>query len=334
MESIEEKNYYTAKEAQEVLGITYSALRNHVHAGRIRGTIPPGKRQAVYLKEDIDRLQQSKEEKNYYTAKEAQEILGMTYSALRNQVDAGNITSIIPSGRHQAVYNKEEVDRLKTEMDAWLFSKYQTELPAAKFVRATIEDMPEAVALAEEVFGRLNTISVETRIAWLQKNPDIDYLLVQEGVMVGYLSLVPLLPETIEDLMTLRRYAKELTTDDILSYGPDIPVDIYGMAIGVKPGFSKSQKRVYGQRLILGARSVILNLGKRGVPIRHIIAHSFTPEGIRLMRHIGFIETPPKTPGLRDFLIDVERSGVPFIMEYRRELAAWRNKTSNKKTKA
>jgi hypothetical protein len=329
MESVEEKNYYTAKEAQEILGITYSALRNHVHAGRIRSTVPPGKRQAVYLKEDVDRLQQSREEKNYYTAKEAQEILGMTYSALRNQVDAGNITSTVPPGRHQAVYNKEDVDRLKVEMEAWLASKRQAELPAAKFVKATIEDMPEAVALAGEVFGGLNTISVETRTAWLQKNPDIDYLLVQEGVMVGYLSLVPLRPETIEDLMALRRYARGLTADDILPYQPDVPVDIYGMAIGVKPGFSKGQKRVYGERLILGARSVILDLGRRGIPIRHIVAHSFTPEGIRLMRHVGFIETPPKAPGLRDFLIDIESSGISFIMKYRQELAAWRER--NKK---
>ncbi len=110
--------------------------------------------------------------------------------------------------------------------------------------------MPEAVALAGEVFGGLNTISVEKRVSWLEKNPDIDYLLVQEGILVGYLSLVPLRAETIEDLMTLRRYARELTADDILPYEPGVSIDIYGMAIGIKPGFSKSQKRVYGQRLI------------------------------------------------------------------------------------
>ena len=48
---------------------------------------------------------------------------------------------------------------------------------AAKFVKATVEEMPEAVALAAEVFGGLNTIPAEKRTAWLRKNPDIDYLL-------------------------------------------------------------------------------------------------------------------------------------------------------------
>ena len=134
---------------------------------------------------------------------------------------------------------------------------------------------------------------------------------------MGYLSFVPLQPETIEDLLTQRRYAKDLTADDILPFKPNTPVDIYGMAIGVKPGLSLSQKRLYGERLILGAKSVLLDLGKRCIIIRRVIAHSSKPDAIRLMRHIGFTEIPPKTPGLRDFLIDVESSGIPFLRGYK-----------------
>lgn len=90
-----------------------------------------------------------------------------------------------------------------------------------------------------------------------------------------------------------------------------------------KARVSLSQKRAWGERLILGAKSVILNLDKRGIVLRHIVAHSFTPEGIRLMRHIGFTETPPKAPGLHDFLIDVENSGLSFILEYKDALRQW-----------
>jgi len=39
---------------------------------------------------------------------------------------------------------------------------------------------------------------------------------------------------------------------------PNTPVDIYGMAIGVKPGLSLSQKRLYGERLILGAKGALV----------------------------------------------------------------------------
>ncbi len=76
----------------------------------------------------------------------------------------------------------------------------------------------------------------------------------------------------------------------------------------------------YGERLILGAKSVLLDLAKRGIIIRRIIAHSFTPDGIRLMKHIGFTETPPKAPGLRAFMIDVESSGIPFYGNTRKSL--------------
>ncbi len=327
---MEEKKHYTAKEAQEILGITYSALRNHVISGRIKSIIPPGKRQSIYAIEDVNKLkyENSEQERGYYTAKEAQEILGMTYSALRNQVNAGHIRSIMLSGKRQAVYLKEDIDQLKGDMEAWLISRHQTKIPAAHLVKATAEDMPGAVTLAARVFGGLNTISVQTRIEWLKKNPDIDYLLKQEDQMIGYLSLVPLRSETIEDLLTLERYAKDLTADDILPYEPNMSVDIYGMAIGIKPGFSLSQKRIWGERLIFGAKSVILGLGEHGIIIRRIIAHSSTPEGIRLMRHIGFAETPPKASGLRDFMIDIENSGIPFIREYKKRLTTWQKENN------
>jgi hypothetical protein len=262
-------------------------------------------------------------EKQYYTAKQAQQILGMTYSALRNQVNAGNLQSIIPPGKRQAVYLKEEVDQLKKEMDAWLTSRQQTKAAPTQFLQATVEDMPEAVALAEAVFGGYNTIPLAKRVEWLKKNPDIDYLLKQEDQIVGYLSIVPLLPETIEDLLTQRRFAKDLTADDILPYTPNTPVDLYGMAIGVRPGVSLSQKRAWGAALILGIRSTFQSLGQRGIIIRHIKAHSTKPDGIRMMRHLGFTETVSAVPGMHNFTIDVEQSGLPFIKEYKEALKKW-----------
>ena len=112
------------RRVRKMLDMTYSVLINHVRAGRIRSIIPPGKRQAVYNKEDVDQLSQP--EKNYYTAKEAQEILNMTYSALRNQVNIGNIHSFVPPGRRQAVYLKEDVDQLSREIEAFWEGKDTT----------------------------------------------------------------------------------------------------------------------------------------------------------------------------------------------------------------
>lgn len=269
----------------------------------------------------------------YYTAQQARELLGMTHSALLNQVTAGNLKRVIPPGRRQGVYLKEEVDKLKRELDAFFASRQEDEVAPAQFVKAMAKDIPGAVDLAHVTFGGHNTIPVERRVAWIQKNPDIDYLLKQEGEFVGFLTLVPMSPETIDDLLTLKRYAKDLTADDILPYEPGVPVDLYAMAIGTRPGVSLAQKRKWGMALLLGARSMLRDLGSRGIVIRTIQAHSYKPDGIRMMRHMGFTETKPKAPGLRDFIIRVQESGIPFLGEYREALAAWQANEQIKRPK-
>jgi hypothetical protein len=259
----------------------------------------------------------------YYTAKEAREILGMTHSARLNQVAAGNLRRIIPPGKRQGVYFVEEVDRLREELDSFFKHRNALNVEPPIFAKATVEDMEEAVRLADDVFGGVNTIPVEKRTAWIRKNPDIDYFLKQEGEIVGYLTLAPLKPKTIEDLLLARRYAKELNADDILTYEPGKPADIYAMAIGVRPGMSREQKREWGAALIQGGLKALIDLGKRGIVIRTIQAHSHTPDGIRLMRHFGFTETPAKIPELRDFIIKVPESGIPYIMQYKEALHEW-----------
>ncbi len=322
---MEEKKYYTAKEAREILGITYSALRNHVHTGRIRRTMPPGKRQAVYLKEDVDQLHRSQKEEIYYTAKEAQEVLGMTYSALRNQVDAGNIANIMPPGKRQAVYLKEDVDQLAHEMEAFFAAK---QTAPSVFKKATEEDLPECVALSAAIFGGVNIIPLDRRIAWLKKNPDIDYVLRHDSEMVGYVSIVPLRRETLEPLLKDELLAKDITPDEIEEFKPGKPLQLYIMAMGIKPRLSKLEKRTYASRLIKGIRDVIITMGKRGVTIGTIIARSEVPDGINVLRHTGFTEIPSEVPGTRNFIIEVEKSGIPAVMEYKRELAAWKEQNS------
>lgn len=266
-------------------------------------------------------------DKEYYTPKEVRELLGMTYSGLQNQVNIGNLHPVVPPGRKQKVYPKKEVDALKTELEAWSLSRQIARVaPPARFVKATIDDMPQAVALADAVFGGVNTIPLERRIEWLQKNPAIDYLLKQEDQIVGYFSLVPLRPETIEDLLHKRRLAKDLTAEDILPYTSGKAVDLYGMAIGVRPGVSLEQKRRWGEILLLGARRAIVDLGQQGVVIRSLKAHSSTPDGINLMRHIGFTEVVSPLPGMHDFVIDVEQSGLSFMMDYKAALNEWQQR--------
>ena len=47
---------YTSHEAREILKVSTSTFKNFVDSGRIRKKIPPGKKQGLYLREDVDRL--------------------------------------------------------------------------------------------------------------------------------------------------------------------------------------------------------------------------------------------------------------------------------------
>src|SRR5260370_39578515 len=49
------ENYYSGREVQKILGITEPSLRNLVNQRKIRKIIPPGRRNGVYLKAEIDK---------------------------------------------------------------------------------------------------------------------------------------------------------------------------------------------------------------------------------------------------------------------------------------
>ena len=48
--------YYTAAQVKEKLGITQGMLYNYVRNGTLKPVTPPGKKQGVYLRTEIDKL--------------------------------------------------------------------------------------------------------------------------------------------------------------------------------------------------------------------------------------------------------------------------------------
>src|SRR5260370_37642660 len=101
------------------------------------------------------------------------------------------------------------------------------------------------------------------------------------------------------------------------------------MGIGTLQNVSRGQKREWGAALLRGTFGLLENFGHRGVVIRSIKAHSNTPDGVRMMRHLGFTETEATIPNMRDFVIDVATSGIPFIMRYKEAFAAWQKANAN-----
>ncbi len=255
----------------------------------------------------------------YYSAQKAQDTLGMTYSALRNQVIAGNITAKTPKGKRQLYYRAKDVEDLSRELN--VFTLHRRNKPT-KFVRVkTIEEMKECMEVSQALFGaERGDIAKHMRI--LDKNPETYYMIKDESQTIGYTAIWPLKPGKLNSILAQTIPVKVLP-EDIEVFESGKTVDLYLNVIGIKPAFTKEEKRSYGSRLIAGLIGVIISLGERGIPIGTIAARSNMPDGIRLMKGLGFTEIEPLTPERRTFVINVKESGIPFVKKYKEKMRKW-----------
>lgn len=253
----------------------------------------------------------------YYTAKEVREKLGITQGELNTFIRNGTLKPETPPGKKQGVYKRVDVDQLVHERQAFLAMPSKI---SSTFGRATKEDIRAMVEITRVLFGLRESpeVTEARRLTWMEKNPELFYVVKSEGAVVGYTLMLSLKPEKIENVLNGVEYAQETNAEEIEDFIPGKPIHIYLMAAGVIPGVSHYEKRAYGARLIGGMMNVIIDLGKRGIVIEALAARSDTPDGIRLLKQ-GFTEIPTPTYA-RNFIINVKESGVPFIQEYKQTL--------------
>lgn len=148
--------------------------------------------------------------------------------------------------------------------------------------------------------------------------PNTFFVLKKEEDIIGYICILPLKDfQTVEGLLSDNKL--NMVPEDIAEPNTEDPIHLYIMTMVVKAGFSHLEKRTYGSRLISGLIDIIIKLGQEGIEIKTIAARSETPDGIRLMRKLGFTELPP-SGRKRKFIIDIENSGIPTIMQYKQVL--------------
>jgi len=153
----------------------------------------------------------------------------------------------------------------------------------------------------------------------LKKNPDIMYVVKSEGKVVGYVIILPLKPEKIEKLLREEERTVDLESDEIEVFKPGVPLHLYGGAIGVTIGLSLAEKRTYGARLVSGLVDVLIDMGRKGIVIETFTARSTKPDGISLLRNLGFTQIPSPTEK-KDFILDVRKSGAREVMQYKQAL--------------
>ncbi|MGB8346554.1 MAG: hypothetical protein WCD86_16835, partial [Ktedonobacteraceae bacterium] len=251
----------------------------------------------------------------YYTPAQTLEKLGINRKQLENYVNQGKLHRVTPPGRTHGVFAKDEVDDLAHELKAFIAISAAQKEPI-RFVKGTPDDMEECAVLVKNIFGvRPN---IERRRTWVEKNPDCCYIVKVSDKIVGLVFMLPLTNEKIQEIWNLE-HSPPLYADDIQTFEPGKPAHLYILSMGVQPS-STLNRRLWGSRLIAGLMRTIIELGIRGIVIEDILARSEYPDGIELMKHIGFTEVPSATQQ-RNFIIRVAESGIPQVLEYKVALA-------------
>lgn len=271
-------------------------------------------------------MPQKKAFTSFYTAGEVKRLLGITDGQLYNYVRYGHLERVVPPGRKQGVYRKEEVNKFALEMSAFLGSREGTK--NVVFTRVTREDVDATLAATREIFK--TNPSRDIRVSWVEKNPDVSYQLCLNGSVIGVATLLPVRPEWIEMILTDKVWSEDTPAEEVEVYEPGSVYHIYAMGVGVLPVFSKWEKRLYGSKLIRGLGEAIVDLGKRGINIATITARSHTYDGVRLLRHIGFKQIPSVTEE-RNFRADLWESEIPIARNYREAFLKATNKSRPRK---
>jgi hypothetical protein len=259
---------------------------------------------------------------DYYTAGETKQILGITNGILYNYADNGTLEKVYPPGSKQAVYKKSQVDQLARELHS--FTGARKKKPT-QFKRVeTREEMMACQEISQALFS-VGRNTVDDRMQLLQKNPDTYHLLQDEDQIIGYAAVMPLKPGRLDDVLR-QEIPVKIAVEDLEDFSTNRTIDVYLHAMGVKPGFSAGEKHAYGARLVSGIMDLLIQWGNQGVQIQTIAARSNMPDGLRLMKHMGFTEIIPYTPDRRTFVIDVQLSAIPFILAYKKALEGAKGK--------
>jgi hypothetical protein len=253
----------------------------------------------------------SKAPEGFYTAGEAIKKLNMPRTTFHHYVKIGKIKKKVPYGHKEGYYEKTYIDKMAEASQ--LYAIQYAEDPSI-FSKATEEDLAGIYDVLVSLWGPANATTTETRLSWRKVNPDMDYVVKQEGIVVGFVNIKPLRHEAVERYIKKEVQVKDLQTDDILPFLPGTPLECE-VGIAVRAGVQEPKK--YGMRLLGGMLDVMKDFAKKGIIIKAIYTRSSTPDGIKLANGLGFKVAPSdREQNSKLFILNFETSDSPFVQEY------------------
>jgi hypothetical protein len=256
----------------------------------------------------------------YYTASEAQKVLGLNASTFRYYVRQGKIKRFVPPLRTEGFYEKREIDKLANEIA--LFLHINEDETMGTVVRVANPEDVQGIVEVLTVRG-WQTATAEQRISWYVVNPSIDLVAITDGKVSGYIHAVPYTTQALDDMMAVRKRSWNIVPEDILPYKSGNTYDLY-IGIATLESIPHHTQRV-GYRLIAGFLDFLEELAEKQIYIRRLYAVSAEEAGQKLCRKLGFVKQEKipddyQFPEWHRYILDFEASGSRFAQQYRESL--------------
>ena len=270
----------------------------------------------------------------FYSASEAMKRLGMSRSTFFEYVKEDRIKRTIPPGRKEGYYEKVYIDKMV--QDNALFVLVHSIEPITFSRAQSEEDLRGIVDLCLSIYGQGGTPSYDARLEIWQRIPEVYYIVRQEDIIVGYISMIWFAPEALETLMGPTPQHSRVTPGGTGIYsviGPDTvypfvegePIDNLFVSLGVRPGLSNTEQREYAFKLLRGTQDVFVDFAKRGMPIGTLYATSERGDGKTLARKLGMKEIRYDNDPILRYELDVETADSKLLLPYREALAKTRS---------
>jgi hypothetical protein len=163
----------------------------------------------------------------------------------------------------------------------------------------------------------------------LNKNPDIYQVLQVDQEIVGFISAFPLPMDIINRILRSEIRMSQVSANDLLTYEPGVPINVYLQSIAVHKRYSDEEKRRLSTYMVSGYTNLINEAGKRGIEFQAIYTRSDEIDGINMSYGLGFQKMPP-IPGVEKlvFQLDFSRRDLPFLFEYHHALEEYQIRQS------
>lgn len=248
----------------------------------------------------------------FYTAAEAQKVLGLTEATFFHWVRAGKIPRAARSK-----YAKNIIDALAQAIQLLFDDEHIV------FSRSTVGEQEEDMQIGIKCFGSEFITPLPERIAFQIKSEYTFLSLKVDGHVVGYISMFRFPEQFLDDLLTGRRIEREISVREVLPFTRGEPFDIYIDVMAVDPTLSPHLQKVYAGCILKRFANKLLDLLANRYQIRTAYTVSATPEGDTLVRKVGFHLMDGKSTALGRiaYQFHLDKEGIERLKELsRREI--------------